>query len=91
MVLHRLILKHFGGWYSSRSIDPKYDKILSKQEICGNYNFDAIIDDDQRHLGEINLPNFKKILLKNGAEETEKVDGLYVARNWSDVINYLKI
>jgi phosphoglycolate phosphatase-like HAD superfamily hydrolase len=79
-------LKYFKAWYSSNLIDKYLERKLSKQEICEVYGMNILIDDDQRHLNKINIMSLNRILLKNGLENSGYKDGIYVAKNWDDVL-----
>jgi hypothetical protein len=59
----------------------------TKEKLCQELSLDVLIDDDLRHLIQINLPNFKKIWFRNQVSgELATSPGIYVARSWQDVV-----
>lgn len=85
----RKILSYFKGYLSSGDKHSLLKRSPTKEELCIQNNLDVIIDDDLRHIENIAIPHIKKILLKNGAEEIDTPKGIYVARNFKEVVAHI--
>ncbi len=79
--------KYIQGIYSTKIQDSKLKRVLPKKDICKQYKIDIIIDDDERHLKDIS--NVKKILFKNNSPEKYDKKGLFVAKNWQEIVSYI--
>jgi len=82
------VLHLFKDYFSMRIEDKKMKCLLSKQEICSFYDISVLVDDDERHLKKINLPNLKRILIKNGSSDnTDNLKGIIYANSWKQILN----
>ncbi len=78
------MLRYFSSIVSTGEIDG-VDKI--KEQIYIELGLDALIDDDIRHLENINLLDLRKILLNHGGPENiELPNGIEYARSWDEVV-----
>lgn len=80
------VLQYFSRLHSSGTPDKEEGRVLSKAEICGKYNVDVLVDDDERHLAKIDVQGLKRILIKNGAAQKPRMNGIYVASSFNEVV-----
>ena len=76
----------FFGFYSSHKTAGK-----TKQEICQEQRLTHLVDDDKRHLIEVDVPDLKRIWINynNGFLEKDLPKGMHHARTWEEVANLI--
>lgn len=81
------LLGCFAGFGVMKNLDGTKK---TKGQVCKDFSLDVLVDDDESHLAGISIPNFKKILLKNGSTEQYTLPkDIHLARSWPEVFNYL--
>lgn len=59
----------------------------TKEQICRELGLDVLIDDDERHLRDNQMPGLRRILIKSGSpEKVELPNGMGYARSWDEVV-----
>lgn len=89
-LIARNILSCFKGIESAGNVDPTLGRPPTKEEICLKRRISVLVDDDERHLVNVNVQGLKKILLRNGGDDSEHVDGVSIARSMKDVEEYIQ-
>lgn len=69
-------------------IEDEHGNKKTKEQVCQEFSLDTLIDDDERHLSKIALPNLRKILLKNGYQGNYSAGkGIDLARSWDELLS----
>jgi phosphoglycolate phosphatase-like HAD superfamily hydrolase len=63
----------------------------SKAAICASIEAVALIDDDLRHLAEIEMPSLQRFHLQHGREAIEPSDKIIVTNSWRAIREHLAI
>ncbi len=80
-------LKYFSGF--GEIMSPSGEKKI-KEMVCRELGLAGLVDDDTRHLLKIQLPDFKKVLIKAGSDQVYSLPGdILLARNWPEVVEHI--
>ena len=73
------------GYLSSAARNPDGSRV-SKGQLCRDHGIGVLIDDDERHLRDVDLPGLQRILLKDGCDEPwTPAAGIALATSWPQV------
>ncbi len=79
------------GYLSSAARNPDGSRV-SKGHLCRDHGIGVLIDDDERHLRDIDLPGLRRILLKDGCDQPwAPAEGIALATSWSQVLQLLAV
>jgi len=83
-------------WLAKHEVRDDVEQVIAslgqpKLKLCQENGINILIDDDQRHIFEAEPHDIKRILLKNGIDETLAVpEYVSLCRSWSEVIPIVK-
>ncbi|MCK5802263.1 MAG: hypothetical protein KAI66_05495 [Lentisphaeria bacterium] len=85
---------HAREWLERKGVLPCFEGIhtsagTSKSAICSAIGADILIDDDVRHLREIDVEGLFRILLQDGRDDKPDCgSGVTFCRSWSQVLEH---
>lgn len=80
------VLDCFSGFYTTKGIES-VEK--SKEQICVDFGLDVLIDNDERHLVGMELPNLRRILITNNIYQIHKIHGIECVIDWEELLKLI--